>query len=100
MDSINIFFLSRFKELNSILRRRPRPTHREEVSGGGAATYADSHAVGPGVRLGHGGALFLMLMSLRAIFIIYSYVNNQLDCLFFVFTIICSKVREYFLLKL
>ena len=35
MDSINIFFLSRFKELNRTLRRRPRPTHREEVSGVG-----------------------------------------------------------------
>jgi hypothetical protein len=41
--------------------------------------------------------LFFMLMSLRAIFIIYSYVNNQLDGLFFVITIFCSKqVRKFF----
>jgi hypothetical protein len=41
-----------------------------------------------------------MLMSHELIFIIYSYVNNQLDGLFFVIAIFCSKVREYFLLKL
>ena len=39
MDSINNFFLSRFKELNRILRIDPRPTHREEVTGVGAAIY-------------------------------------------------------------
>jgi hypothetical protein len=35
MDSINIFFLSRLNELNRILRRRPHPTHCEEVPGVG-----------------------------------------------------------------
>ena len=43
---------------------------------------------------------FLDVDSSRAIFTIYSYVHNQLDGLFFVIAIFCSKVREYFLLKL
>ncbi len=73
----------------------PRPTHREEVSGVG-------RPLGPGVRLSARPwyCYFFMLMSRELIFIIYSYVNNQLDGLFFVITIFCSKVREYFLLKL
>jgi hypothetical protein len=76
-----------------------RPTHREEVPDG-AATIASIHADGPGIRLGHGGcALFWMLMSSQAIFIIYSYVYNQLGGLFFVITLFCSKVRIYFLLN-
>jgi hypothetical protein len=34
IDGFNkYFFLSRFKDLNRILRRRPHPTHCEEVPG-------------------------------------------------------------------
>jgi hypothetical protein len=99
MNSINNFFLSRFKELNRTLRRSPRPTHREEVSRGGAATNANGHAVGPGFRLGHGAAIFLMLMSHELIFIIYSYVNNELDGLFFFITYFVVKYSNIFYLS-
>jgi hypothetical protein len=94
VDSINIFFLSGLKEWalgQPIAKRFP---------GWGGHTNANGHSIGPGVLLGHGAAIFLMLMSRELIFTIYSYVNNQLDGLFFVITIFCSKVREYFLLKL
>ena len=78
----------------------PSPNPSRRGFRGGAATNANGHAVGPGVRLGHGAAIFLMLMSHELIFIIYSYINNQLDGLFFFIAIFCSKVGEYFLLKL
>jgi len=34
-----------------------RPTHREEVPGVRRLLNTNSHAIGPGVQLGHGGAL-------------------------------------------
>jgi hypothetical protein len=43
----------------------PRPTHRKEVSGGGAAinTIAMASGLAFGLAMGHGGALFWMWMS-------------------------------------
>jgi hypothetical protein len=100
MSSLNYFFLSQLKELNRILCMGPRPTHRKEVTGCVAAI--NTIAIPSGLAFGSAMVELFFGCGLPASYFYYLFlhVNNQLDGLFFVIATFCSKVREYFLLKL